>query len=95
MKSQGEQPDPHDKAPKFPYDWVALNRAAQEGDTEVTRAMRLGAAWLGETNSGVFREWEDLKFLRENWDGPIVLKGIQHLDVSILVDGITQGPYAL
>ena len=24
--------------------------------------------------------WDDLAFLRENWDGPIVLKGILHPD---------------
>ncbi len=26
------------------------------------------------------RTWDDLAFLREHWDGPIVLKGIQHPD---------------
>jgi lactate 2-monooxygenase len=26
------------------------------------------------------KTWQDLAFVRENWDGPIVLKGIQHLD---------------
>jgi len=37
----------------------------------------LGKAWLAETNSGQFRRWEDVKFVRDNWDGPLVLKGIQ------------------
>jgi len=39
------------------------------------------------------KTWEDLAFLREHWDGPIVLKGIQHPDdarraVEAGVDGI-------
>ncbi|GAA1671156.1 lactate 2-monooxygenase [Fodinicola feengrottensis] len=39
------------------------------------------------------KTWENLPFLRENWDGPIVLKGIQHPDDARLaadagMDGI-------
>ncbi|MCQ4082823.1 lactate 2-monooxygenase [Streptomyces sp. RB6PN25] len=39
------------------------------------------------------KTWPDLAFLRENWDGPIVLKGIQHPDdarraADFGVDGI-------
>jgi lactate 2-monooxygenase len=30
--------------------------------------------------TGTDRRWEQLPFLREHWDGPIVLKGIQHVD---------------
>jgi isopentenyl diphosphate isomerase/L-lactate dehydrogenase-like FMN-dependent dehydrogenase len=30
--------------------------------------------------TGADRTWEDLPFLREHWDGPIVLKGIMHVD---------------
>ena len=30
--------------------------------------------------SGTDKTWERLGFLREHWDGPIVLKGIQHVD---------------
>jgi len=40
------------------------------------RAVHLGTEWLLEANSGTFRTWEDLKILRDNWDGPIILKGI-------------------
>jgi lactate 2-monooxygenase len=29
--------------------------------------------------TGTDRTWDDLPFLREHWDGPIVLKGIQHV----------------
>lgn len=24
--------------------------------------------------------WEELAFIRKNWDGPLILKGIQHVD---------------
>jgi isopentenyl diphosphate isomerase/L-lactate dehydrogenase-like FMN-dependent dehydrogenase len=30
--------------------------------------------------TGTDRRWDQLPFLREHWDGPIVLKGIQHVD---------------
>ncbi|HEX4723282.1 MAG TPA: alpha-hydroxy-acid oxidizing protein [Pseudonocardiaceae bacterium] len=30
--------------------------------------------------TGTDRTWEDLPFLREHWDGPIVLKGVLHAD---------------
>ncbi|CAG8023618.1 unnamed protein product [Penicillium salamii] len=42
----------------------------------------LGAsrAWIGDIFAGAPHSWEDLEFLRKNWDGPLVLKGIQHVD---------------
>jgi lactate 2-monooxygenase len=33
---------------------------------------------LGQIFFGASHGWEDLAFLRKNWDGPIILKGIQH-----------------
>lgn len=30
--------------------------------------------------TGTDKSWQQLPFLREHWDGPIVLKGIQHVD---------------
>ncbi|QFZ17129.1 lactate 2-monooxygenase [Saccharothrix syringae] len=43
--------------------------------------------------TGTDRSWDQLAFLREHWDGPIVLKGIQHVDdarkaVDSGVDGV-------
>ncbi|PXY27614.1 lactate 2-monooxygenase [Prauserella muralis] len=43
--------------------------------------------------TGTDRAWDALPFLREHWDGPIVLKGIQHVDdarraVAAGMDGI-------
>ncbi|MEV6648350.1 lactate 2-monooxygenase [Amycolatopsis sp. NPDC051371] len=34
--------------------------------------------WIGMI-TGTDRTWDQLPFLREHWDGPIVLKGIQHV----------------
>ncbi|MFD9963607.1 lactate 2-monooxygenase [Amycolatopsis sp. NPDC058986] len=34
--------------------------------------------WIGMV-TGTDRTWDRLPFLREHWDGPIVLKGIQHV----------------
>jgi len=43
--------------------------------------------------TGTDKSWEQLAFLREHWDGPIVLKGIQHPDdarkaVEFGMDGV-------
>ncbi|HUQ61631.1 lactate 2-monooxygenase [Lentzea sp.] len=35
--------------------------------------------WVGMF-TGTDKSWDQLSFLREHWDGPIVLKGIQHPD---------------
>ncbi|WP_020666637.1 lactate 2-monooxygenase [Amycolatopsis nigrescens] len=35
--------------------------------------------WIGMV-TGTDKSWDRLSFLREHWDGPIVLKGIQHPD---------------
>jgi lactate 2-monooxygenase len=33
--------------------------------------------WMRTIFPGMSKGWEDIKFLQEHWDGPIVLKGIQ------------------
>jgi isopentenyl diphosphate isomerase/L-lactate dehydrogenase-like FMN-dependent dehydrogenase len=50
-------------------------------------------AWQSDAFSGRSHGWSKLKFLRDNWSGPIVLKGIQHVDDARMaadagVDGI-------
>ncbi|TCP46847.1 isopentenyl diphosphate isomerase/L-lactate dehydrogenase-like FMN-dependent dehydrogenase [Tamaricihabitans halophyticus] len=35
--------------------------------------------WVGMF-TGTDKRWDQLPFLREHWDGPILLKGIQHVD---------------
>ncbi|KAN0088010.1 FMN-dependent dehydrogenase [Tylopilus felleus] len=93
MKRFGLEPRQSD-SPAFPLEPGKIREAALEkGDERMTREMLLGKAWLDEVNSGVFRTWEDLKFIKDNWDGPIVLKGIQRVSdaekaIAHGVDGI-------
>jgi isopentenyl diphosphate isomerase/L-lactate dehydrogenase-like FMN-dependent dehydrogenase len=49
---------------------------AQQPEEDTTPAV---LKWV-PTYTGTDRTWDDLPFLREHWDGPIVLKGIQHVD---------------
>ncbi|KAJ7068999.1 FMN-dependent dehydrogenase [Mycena belliarum] len=69
--------EPVNQRTKFPYDSAEMDRLYVAGDKDARDGVFLGTEWLKECNSGLFRSWEDLKFLRDNWDGPLVLKGIQ------------------
>lgn len=65
---------------RFPFEPEKIRRAAlEQGDEEALRSLSLGKEWVAELNSGVFRTWDDLKFIKENWEGPVVLKGIQRV----------------
>jgi len=65
--------------PKFPYDSANTDRAIQD-DENLQDIAYLGMDWLREFQ-GFFWTWADLKFLRDSWEGPLVLKGIQHVEV--------------
>ena len=71
--------------PPFPYNQEEIRRRAADGDLAAQRAMLLGSKWVGEIASGIFRSWDELQFIRDNWDGPIVLKGILAPEVGNLV----------
>ncbi|KAJ8456952.1 hypothetical protein ONZ45_g18514 [Pleurotus djamor] len=75
MAAHGKQPV-HER-PDFPYDPVALDKALEEGDAELAERVQQGVEWAREYSTGTFRTWEDIKFVRNNWDGPLLLKGIQ------------------
>lgn len=81
MGRYGEEPWPVGKHTAFPYDPEKEEKAIAEGDEEARKRKELGYAWLGEVNSGLYRTWKDLAFLRKHWSGPIVLKGIQSVKV--------------
>jgi lactate 2-monooxygenase len=81
MKRFGLQPV-QGQHPKWPYDPKEEDAKLMNGDKEAMAKALLGKAFLAECNSGVFRTWQDIKFLRDNWAGPIVLKGIQNVAVS-------------
>jgi hypothetical protein len=87
MSRQGKQPwTGPDNDPVFPYDSANLDRTI-ETDQKVKETAMLGREWLKEFQ-GQFRTWEDLRFLRENWDGPLVLKGIQKPEVTFLPSSV-------
>lgn len=76
-----------DEHPEFPYDPAKLNKLLEEGDEKTKRDSFLGFEWLKETNSGYFRSWEEVKLLRDNWTGPLILKGIHCAQVSARITG--------
>jgi lactate 2-monooxygenase len=48
--------------------------------------------WMRTIFPGMSHGWEDIKFLQEHWDGPIILKGIQTVeDAKKAVDAGVQG----
>ena len=73
-----------DHHPDFPYDSRAKDWLFLSGDEKTKDDVFLGAEWLKEDNASCFRDWEDLKWLRQQWDGHLVLKGIQSVQVRLL-----------
>jgi isopentenyl diphosphate isomerase/L-lactate dehydrogenase-like FMN-dependent dehydrogenase len=70
-------------------DPVFRSRLAEPPERDLAAAV---ARWV-PTFTGTDKSWDRLPFLREHWDGPIVLKGIQHPDdarraVDAGIDGI-------
>jgi lactate 2-monooxygenase len=48
--------------------------------------------WLADVFSGASHSWDDIALLRKTWDGPIVLKGIQHPeDAKLALEAGCQG----
>ncbi|KAJ7119838.1 oxidoreductase [Mycena epipterygia] len=79
--------------PKFPYDAAEMDRLYAAGDKDVRDGVYLGTEWLKMCNNGQFHTWEQLKFIRQHWEGPLVLKGIQSVQdaekcLEYGVDGI-------
>lgn len=80
MKKHNELPNLD--VPEYPYEPDKFDELIAKGDEATKRTCYLAGEWQKVMSSGVFRSWEDLKFLRENWDGPIILKGIMCAEVS-------------
>ena len=81
------------RAPSLPVRPRGIPQAARGGRRAGDATLKLGDGWLQEMASGKFRTWEDLAFLRENWDGPVVVKGVQtvedaHAAMDARMDGI-------
>jgi lactate 2-monooxygenase len=55
--------------------------------------VRRARAWIAVMNSGEYRTWADLTIIRKNWNGPLLIKGIQtvadaHTALDAGADGI-------
>ncbi|TGJ84128.1 hypothetical protein E0Z10_g4632 [Xylaria hypoxylon] len=55
-----------------------------DGATPEEAPVQAASYWLGEAFSGDSYPWERLEVIKKHWDGPIVLKGIQHPDDAVL-----------
>ncbi|KAH9831329.1 FMN-dependent dehydrogenase [Rhodofomes roseus] len=93
MARHGEEPLPLDSHPEFPYDPDKVDERILSGDAKAQRTAELGQAWITEVTSGWFRTWQHLPFIRQHWDGPVVLKGVlcaedAELAIDHGVDGI-------
>lgn len=88
MKRYGLTPE--HTHPAFPYLPAEFDKKLQSGDKEATRIAKIAFEWMKEISSGVFRTWEDVAFLRKNWDGPLVLKGVQCPEVSQSIGGFCE-----
>lgn len=90
MKKHGEEPILD--VPAFPYDPQRMDRLYEQGDEKVRRTVKMATKWLQQTNSGKFNTWQDLKFIRDNWDGPLILKGIMSVeDAELAIDNRVDG----
>jgi lactate 2-monooxygenase len=61
--------------------------------TPEEKVLEASTEWVGDVFSGAAHSWDQISLLKKHWDGPIVLKGIQHpedakLAVEAGVDGI-------
>lgn len=74
--------DPILDVPEFPYDPKKFEKLYAAGDEKTKQAMFLAIEWMKQINTGIFKTWDQLKLLRDNWDGPIILKGILSVKVS-------------
>ncbi|PPQ63602.1 hypothetical protein CVT24_004462 [Panaeolus cyanescens] len=87
MARYGKQPIMEGDHPEFPYDPAKFDRGILAGDDKIKEQSFLGTEWLKEANPGLHRTWADLKFVRDSWEGPLVLKGIQRVqDAELAID---------
>lgn len=76
----------------FPYNPQEINARIQQGDAAAKETLRISRDWCGELSSGRQRSWDELKLLRDNWEGPLVLKGIQcAADAELAIDAGADG----
>lgn len=54
------------------------------GGSPEEKTVQASLEWAKDVFSGNSHTWDDIKLLRDGWDGPIVLKGIQHVEDALL-----------
>ena len=81
MARYGKQPIT-DQHPEFPYDPAKFYQKIEAGDPKAKEVSFLGTEWIKEVH--VYHDWDDLKFLRDTWEGPLVVKGISSPQVCFL-----------
>ncbi|KIK91209.1 hypothetical protein PAXRUDRAFT_798518, partial [Paxillus rubicundulus Ve08.2h10] len=74
--------EPRHKRLAFPYTQDSIQNLTVLGDPVAQQAMFLGKGWAGEIASGIFRSWDEIQFIKDNWDGQIILKGILVVEVT-------------
>jgi len=74
-------------------DPVFRHKFKEEHGKEVEEDIRLASQdWQKDVFSGAAHTWDQIKLLQQEWDGPIVLKGIQHVeDAKLAVEAGVQG----
>lgn len=82
MARYGKQPVT-DYHPEFPYDPAQFDRKFAAGDAKLKETMFLASEWI--KGAFVYHDWEDLKFLRDTWEGPLVVKGISNTHVRFVL----------
>ncbi|KAJ7355646.1 oxidoreductase [Mycena albidolilacea] len=92
MNKLGLPPDTHNQPP-FPFDYLGLRKKLVDQDEKAVQEAAIGMAWAQEVCSGRYRSWEDLAWLRKQWEGPLILKGVLRAEdaeraVENGVDGI-------
>ncbi|KAF8196867.1 oxidoreductase [Mycena galopus ATCC 62051] len=79
MNMLGFPPNTHNQPP-FPFDHTGLRKKLVDGEDKAVREATIGMAWAQEVCSGLYRSWEDLKWLRKQWDGPLIIKGVLRVE---------------
>ncbi|CDO72214.1 hypothetical protein BN946_scf184970.g66 [Trametes cinnabarina] len=92
MKLQGLEPNAADEITEFPYNPAKFDELYVKGDEKTRRGVQLASAWGQQAVNGTFRTWDQLAFLRENWQGPLILKGIlSPEDAELAIDNGADG----
>lgn len=89
---------PSHAAPVFPYDQDTLNTVVNSEQSSayadaLRQRVKISEDWMMQhINSGWFPTWENLKFVRANWEGPVILKGIMCVeDAEMALDAGCEG----